>query len=57
MYKYIDDTLHFSQYAKANMKQRNATKSVLLENYILPADEIKIKAIYLFYIKLTYSEN
>ena len=39
------------------LKQRNATKAVPLEKEIFSVDEIEIKAIYLFYSKLMYSEN
>ena len=39
------------------LKQHNATKDVPLEKKIFSADEIEVKAIYLFYSKLMYSEN
>ena len=48
---------HKMRQPKKFLQQRNTTKGVPLENKMLTVNEIKMKAIFLFYNKLTYSEN
>ena len=54
---YIWNDFHKMGKPEMFLKQHNATKDVPLEKKIFSADEIEVKAIYLFYSKLMYSEN